>query len=121
VTAAHCATRSDERREPERLSNRRGATRRLVKGDWVMVPEKTAHWFTQIEGTLVLMSVHLPHAEGNDVVTLNRRTVVGPALAVQNRCRRVIVRLQVGRTSPRQSRRSAARRSARTSIARSAT
>ena len=27
-----------------------------------MVPEKTAHWFTQIDGTLVLMSIHLPHA-----------------------------------------------------------
>ena len=29
-----------------------------------MVPEKTAHWFTQIEGTLVLMSIHLPHSAG---------------------------------------------------------
>jgi len=37
-----------------------GASRRLVKGDWVMVPAKTAHWFTQIDGTLVLMSIHLP-------------------------------------------------------------
>ena len=39
-----------------------GTSRRVAKGDWVMVPEKTAHWFTQIEGTLVLMSIHLPHA-----------------------------------------------------------
>jgi mannose-6-phosphate isomerase-like protein (cupin superfamily) len=37
-----------------------GSPRRLVKGDWVMVPEKTPHWFTQIEGALVLMSIHLP-------------------------------------------------------------
>ena len=37
-----------------------GTSRRLVKGDWVMVPAKTAHWFTQIDGTLVLMSIHLP-------------------------------------------------------------
>ena len=37
-----------------------GASRRLAKGDWVMVPAKTAHWFTQIDGTLVLMSIHLP-------------------------------------------------------------
>jgi mannose-6-phosphate isomerase-like protein (cupin superfamily) len=37
-----------------------GTPRRLVKGDWVMVPEKTPHWFTQIEATLVLMSIHLP-------------------------------------------------------------
>ena len=41
-----------------------GTPRRLAKGDWVMVPEKTAHWFTQIEGTLVLMSIHLPHSAG---------------------------------------------------------
>jgi len=41
-----------------------GTPRRLAKGDWVMVPEKTAHWFTQIDGTLVLMSIHLPHPPG---------------------------------------------------------
>jgi len=41
-----------------------GTPRRLSKGDFVMVPEKTAHWFTQIDGTLVLMSIHLPHAPG---------------------------------------------------------
>jgi mannose-6-phosphate isomerase-like protein (cupin superfamily) len=41
-----------------------GTPRRLGKGDWALVPEKTAHWFTQIEGTLVLMSIHLPHTEG---------------------------------------------------------
>jgi len=39
-----------------------GTPRRIAKGDWVMVPEKTPHWFTQIDGTLVLMSIHLPHA-----------------------------------------------------------
>jgi mannose-6-phosphate isomerase-like protein (cupin superfamily) len=41
-----------------------GTPRKLAKGDWVMVPEKTPHWFTQIDGTLVLMSIHLPHAPG---------------------------------------------------------
>ena len=41
-----------------------GTPRHLAKGDWVMVPEKTAHWFTQIEGTIVLMSIHLPHPVG---------------------------------------------------------
>jgi len=41
-----------------------GTPRRVAKGDWVMVPEKTPHWFTQIDGTLVLMSIHLPHAAG---------------------------------------------------------
>ena len=41
-----------------------GTPRHLAKGDWVMVPEKTAHWFSQIEGTIVLMSIHLPHPVG---------------------------------------------------------
>jgi mannose-6-phosphate isomerase-like protein (cupin superfamily) len=41
-----------------------GTPRRITKGDWVMVPEKTAHWFSQVEGTIVLMSIHLPHAAG---------------------------------------------------------
>jgi mannose-6-phosphate isomerase-like protein (cupin superfamily) len=39
-----------------------GTPRRISKGDWVMVPEKTPHWFSQVEGTIVLMSIHLPHA-----------------------------------------------------------
>ena len=37
-----------------------GTRRKVVKGDWVMVPEKTPHWFTELDGTLVLMSIHLP-------------------------------------------------------------
>jgi mannose-6-phosphate isomerase-like protein (cupin superfamily) len=40
-----------------------GASRAIKKGDWVLVPEKTPHWFTQIDGALVLMSVHLPSAK----------------------------------------------------------
>jgi len=39
-----------------------GASRRVAKGDFVMVPENTPHWFTGIDGTLVLMSIHLPRA-----------------------------------------------------------
>lgn len=38
-----------------------GQSRKIAAGDWVLVPEKTPHWFTQIDGTLVLMSIHLPH------------------------------------------------------------
>jgi len=56
--------RDEKRTNAENLSGSAvdgGTPRRLAKGDWVMVPEKTAHWFTQIEGTLVLMSIHLPH------------------------------------------------------------
>ena len=26
-----------------------------------MVPERTPHWFSKIDGTVVLMSLHLPH------------------------------------------------------------
>jgi mannose-6-phosphate isomerase-like protein (cupin superfamily) len=37
-----------------------GTARTIGKGDFIMVPEKTAHWFSRIEGTLVLMSIHLP-------------------------------------------------------------
>ena len=57
--------REEKRTNAENLSGTGidgGSSRRLAKGDWVMVPEKTAHWFTQIEGTLVLMSIHLPTA-----------------------------------------------------------
>jgi mannose-6-phosphate isomerase-like protein (cupin superfamily) len=41
-----------------------GTPRKIAKGDWVMVPEKTPHWFQQIDGTIVLMSIHLPKAAG---------------------------------------------------------
>jgi mannose-6-phosphate isomerase-like protein (cupin superfamily) len=60
-------TLKDERRtNPDNLSGSAidgGASRRLAKGDWVMVPPKTPHWFTQIDGALVLMSLHLPHGQ----------------------------------------------------------
>jgi len=39
-----------------------GARRQVAKGDFIMVPEGTPHWFGEIDGALVLMSVHLPHA-----------------------------------------------------------
>jgi mannose-6-phosphate isomerase-like protein (cupin superfamily) len=57
-------TLKDERRtNPDNLTGTAidgGTSRRLAKGDWVMVPEKTPHWFTQVDGSLVLMSIHLP-------------------------------------------------------------
>jgi mannose-6-phosphate isomerase-like protein (cupin superfamily) len=37
-----------------------GNTRQVAKGDFIVVPEKTPHWFSKIDGTLVLMSIHLP-------------------------------------------------------------
>jgi len=39
-----------------------GARRRVAKGDFIMVPDGTPHWFGEIDGVLVLMSLHLPHA-----------------------------------------------------------
>ena len=56
----------DERRtNPENLSGSSidgGTRKRVAKGDFVMVPEGVPHWFGDIEGALVLMSIHLPHA-----------------------------------------------------------
>ena len=39
-----------------------GISRRVAKGDFIMVPEGTPHWFSAIDGTVVLMSLHLPHS-----------------------------------------------------------
>jgi mannose-6-phosphate isomerase-like protein (cupin superfamily) len=39
-----------------------GTSRHVAKGDFVMVPEGTPHWFSAIDGTIVLMSLHLPRA-----------------------------------------------------------
>jgi mannose-6-phosphate isomerase-like protein (cupin superfamily) len=39
-----------------------GQSRRVTKGDFIMVPENTPHWFSAIEGSLTLMSIHLPRA-----------------------------------------------------------
>jgi mannose-6-phosphate isomerase-like protein (cupin superfamily) len=40
-----------------------GVTRHVAKGDFIMVPEGTPHWFSAIDGTVVLMSLHLPHGK----------------------------------------------------------
>jgi mannose-6-phosphate isomerase-like protein (cupin superfamily) len=37
-----------------------GVSRHVAKGDFIMVPEGTPHWFGAIDGTVVLMSLHLP-------------------------------------------------------------
>ena len=39
-----------------------GSSRNVAKGDFIIVPENTAHWFSAINGTLVLMSLHVPRA-----------------------------------------------------------
>jgi len=37
-----------------------GTPRRIAPGDFILVPENTPHAFTKTEGTLVIMSLHLP-------------------------------------------------------------
>ena len=37
-----------------------GSARPVAKGDFVIVPENTPHWFSPINGTIVLMSLHVP-------------------------------------------------------------
>jgi mannose-6-phosphate isomerase-like protein (cupin superfamily) len=39
-----------------------GQSRHVAKGDFIIVPEGQPHWFSAIDGTVVLMSLHLPHA-----------------------------------------------------------
>jgi mannose-6-phosphate isomerase-like protein (cupin superfamily) len=40
-----------------------GTARAVAKGDFVIVPENTPHWFSPINGTIVLMSLHVPRSE----------------------------------------------------------
>ena len=51
---------NDKNRTGSKLEG--GTPRRIAKGDYVMIPENTAHSFTQVEGRLVIMSVHLPRS-----------------------------------------------------------
>ena len=37
-----------------------GNARQIGKGDFIVVPENTPHWFSKIDGVLVLMSLHVP-------------------------------------------------------------
>ncbi len=37
-----------------------GTSRKLGKGDFVLVPEGVPHWFSAIDGELTMMSLHLP-------------------------------------------------------------
>lgn len=52
-----------KRTNPENLTGtgiQGGTTRKVAKGDFVMVPEGAPHWFSAIDGSVVLMSIHLP-------------------------------------------------------------
>jgi mannose-6-phosphate isomerase-like protein (cupin superfamily) len=39
-----------------------GKSQVVAKGDFVIVPENTPHWFSAIDGTIVLMSIHVPRS-----------------------------------------------------------
>jgi mannose-6-phosphate isomerase-like protein (cupin superfamily) len=39
-----------------------GKSQAVAKGDFVIVPENTPHWFSAINGTIVLMSIHVPRS-----------------------------------------------------------
>ena len=54
---------SESRTNPENLTGTAiegGTSRTVSKGDFVIVPENTPHWFSAINGTVVLMSFHVP-------------------------------------------------------------
>ena len=42
-----------------------GTSRNIENGDYIMVPENTPHWFSKINGTLILMTLHLPRTVGS--------------------------------------------------------
>jgi mannose-6-phosphate isomerase-like protein (cupin superfamily) len=37
-----------------------GQSQKIGKGDFIFIPENTPHWISQIDRTLVLMSIHVP-------------------------------------------------------------
>jgi len=39
-----------------------GESRAIAKGDFIVVPENTPHWITGINGTIVLMTLHVPRS-----------------------------------------------------------
>jgi mannose-6-phosphate isomerase-like protein (cupin superfamily) len=54
---------NEQRTNPENLSGTAiegGMSRNIGKGDFIIVPENTPHWFSAINGTIVLMSIHVP-------------------------------------------------------------
>jgi mannose-6-phosphate isomerase-like protein (cupin superfamily) len=58
---------NEKRANPENLNGtaiENGKSQAVAKGDFVIVPENTPHWFSAINGTLVLMSLHVPRTGG---------------------------------------------------------
>jgi mannose-6-phosphate isomerase-like protein (cupin superfamily) len=58
---------AEARTNPENLTGtgiEGGNAQNVAKGDFVIVPENTPHWFSKINGTVVLMSLHVPRPVG---------------------------------------------------------
>ena len=58
----------EKRTNPENLSGtgiEGGTPQNIAKGDFIIVPENTAHWFSKINGVLVLMSLHVSRPVGH--------------------------------------------------------
>ncbi len=54
---------TEEKRNGENLTGtgiEGGTPRSVANGAYIVVPANPAHWFSQINGTLVLMSLHVP-------------------------------------------------------------
>lgn len=54
---------NEKRTNPANLSGTAiegGESRQVAKGDFIMVPENTPHWFSKIDSTLILMTLHVP-------------------------------------------------------------
>ena len=41
-----------------------GMSQTVAKGDFIIVPENTPHWFSAINGTVTLMTLHVPRSGG---------------------------------------------------------
>jgi len=52
-----------QRTNPENQSGPRivgGTSQRVAKGDFMLVPQGVPHWFSAVDGSVTLMSLHLP-------------------------------------------------------------
>jgi mannose-6-phosphate isomerase-like protein (cupin superfamily) len=59
---------NESRTNPENLTGtaiENGKSQAVAKGDFVIVPQNTPHWFSAINGTIVLMSLHVPRMAAN--------------------------------------------------------
>ena len=41
-----------------------GTPRKITKGDYILVPPDTPHWYTEVQGTFVSVTLHMPMTAG---------------------------------------------------------